>query len=297
MKNISLTFIGGGNMAASLIGGLLAEDLQAGQITVIDPNERTREHLAAHFGVHTAKDSGAVIDEADVVVLAVKPQILQSVAEGLAPALQQRPEGHQPLVITIAAGIRSVDLNRWLGGETGTPVAVVRAMPNTPALLQTGAIGLYASQHVSDEQREMAESILRAVGLTLWVEEEGQMDAVTALSGSGPAYFFRIMEAMQAAGTELGLPAETARLLTLQTALGAAKMALESNESVTVLRENVTSPGGTTEQGLRVMAESNIDALMSKVLAAAFARSRELASVLGTQGLGDNVKDDGKVIP
>lgn len=133
MKNISLTFIGGGNMAASLIGGLLAEDLHAGQITVTDPSERTRENIAAHFGVHTAEDNGAAIAEADVVVLAVKPQVLQVVAEALAPAVQQRPVGGQPLVITVAAGIRSKDLNRWLGGETGSPVAIVRAMPNTPA--------------------------------------------------------------------------------------------------------------------------------------------------------------------
>ena len=276
MKNIKISFIGGGNMAASLIGGLLADNLQAGQITVTDPNERCRENLAAHFGVHTTDDNAAAIAEADVVVMAVKPQVLQSVAEASAPAVQ----AGQPLVVTVAAGIRSVDLNRWLGGESGKPVAVVRAMPNTPALVQTGATGLYASAQVSDEQRDLAETILRAAGLTLWVQDEDQMDAVTALSGSGPAYFFRIMEAMQTAGTELGLPAETARLLTMQTALGAAKMALESSESVTTLRERVTSPGGTTEQGLRVLAENNIDQLMAKVLKAAFERSRKLASDL-----------------
>lgn len=277
MKNTQISFIGGGNMAASLVGGLLADNLQASQITVTDPNARSREHLAAHFGVHTSDDNAASVAEADVVVLAVKPQILQSVAEGVAPAVQ----GRQPLVITVAAGIRSADLNRWLGGDSGTPVAVVRAMPNTPALLQTGAIGLYANEHVSEEHRDLAETILRAAGLTRWVDEEDQMDAVTALSGSGPAYFFRIMEAMEKAGTELGLPAETARLLTLQTALGAAKMALESSESVATLRERVTSPGGTTEQGLRVMAENDIDQLMAQVLKAASDRSKALAAELG----------------
>lgn len=238
---------------------------------------RSREHLAAHFGVHTTDDNMAAIAEADVVVLAVKPQVLQGVAEALAPAVQ----AGQPLMVTVAAGIRSVDLNRWLGGESGKPVAVVRAMPNTPALLQTGATGLFASESVSDDQRDLAETILRAAGLTLWVQEEEQMDAVTALSGSGPAYFFRMMEAMQSAGTELGLAEETARLLTMQTALGAAKMALESSESVTTLREKVTSPGGTTEQGLRVLNENNIDQLMAQVLKAAFDRSQELASELG----------------
>lgn len=279
MKNIKITFIGGGNMAASLIGGLVADNMPAGQITVTDPNERCREYLASQFGVHTTDDNVAAINEVDVVVMAVKPQILQGVAESLAAAVQ----AGQPLVVTVAAGIRSEDLNRWLGGEAGKPVAVVRAMPNTPALIQTGATGLYASAPVSGEQRDLAESILRAAGLTLWVQEEDQMDAVTALSGSGPAYFFRIMEAMQSAGTELGLPAEAARLLTMQTALGAAKMALESSESVTSLRERVTSPGGTTEQGLRVLAENNIDQLMAKVLKAAFDRSRELASDLANK--------------
>jgi len=277
MKQIKLTFIGGGNMAASLIGGLLEDSLKANQITVADPKASTRDSLASHFGVNITPDNAAAIIGADVMVLAVKPQALQLVAEALAPAVQEQ----QPLVVTIAAGIRSADLNRWLGGEAGDDVAVVRAMPNTPALLQTGATGLFANAQVSEIQRDLAESILRAVGLALWVSEEEQMDAVTALSGSGPAYFFRIMEAMEAAGTELGLSAKTAHLLTLQTALGAAKMALESSETVGALRERVTSPGGTTEQGLRVMAKQDIDGLMAQVLKAAFDRSQELAGLLG----------------
>lgn len=273
MKQIKLTFIGGGNMAASLIGSLLADKLPARQITVADPAANTRDSLASHFGVNTEKDNVAAITGADVIVLAVKPQMLQSVAEALASTVQE----FRPLVITIAAGIRSADLNRWLGGETGNDVSVVRAMPNTPALLQTGATGLFANTQVNETQRDLAESILRAVGLALWVEKEDQMDALTALSGSGPAYFFRIMEAMETAGTQLGLSAETAHLLTLQTALGAAKMALESSEAVGILRERVTSPGGTTEQGLRVMEEWDIDSLMAQVLKAASDRSRELA--------------------
>lgn len=277
MKNIKLTFVGGGNMATSLIGGLLSDNLLASQITVADPNARTRDSLASHFAVNTCEENAAAIAGADVVVMGVKPQMLQAVAEAMAPAVQE----HQPLVVTIAAGIRSVDLNRWLGGESGGAVAVVRAMPNTPALLQTGATGLFANAQVSETQRDLAESILRAVGLALWVDEEDQMDAVTALSGSGPAYFFRIMEAMEAAGAELGLSEETAHLLTLQTAMGAAKMALESSDAVGTLRERVTSPGGTTEQGLRVMAEQDIDGLMKQVTKAAFDRSREMAQQLG----------------
>lgn len=277
MKQQKLTFIGGGNMAASLIGGLLADNLNPAQITVADPKPETRDYLASQFGVSTAEDNAAAIKGADVVVMAVKPQVLQSVAEALALAIQTE----QPLVVTVAAGIRSADLNRWLGGESGSPVAVVRAMPNTPALVKTGATGLFANAQVSDAQRDLAESVLRAVGVALWVDEEAQMDAVTALSGSGPAYFFRIMEAMEAAGEGLGLSKENACLLTLQTALGAAKMALESSESVGTLRERVTSPGGTTEQGLRVMAEADIDQLMTKVLKAARDRSQELADELG----------------
>jgi pyrroline-5-carboxylate reductase len=279
MKKIKLSFIGGGNMAASLIGGLLADNMAAEQITVADPQASTRDSLASLFGIKTLEDNAAAIAGADVVVLAVKPQVLQSVAEALASAVQ----AHQPLVVTVAAGVRSDDLSRWLGSEAGHPVAVVRAMPNTPALLQTGATGLFANAQVSTTQHDLAESILRAVGLTLWVDEEAQMDAVTALSGSGPAYFFRIMEAMETAGVGLGLSAETAHLLTLQTALGAAKMAMESSEAMGALRERVTSPGGTTEQGLRVMAEQNVDQLIADVLKAAFDRSQELAHQLGEQ--------------
>jgi len=272
MKDIKLTFIGGGNMATSLIGGLIAGHFDPDQISVADLNEVQRERLAAHFGVHTGADNPAAVAAADVVVLAVKPQALKAVAEEIAAMVQEC----RPLVVSIAAGVRSESINRWLGGN----VAIVRAMPNTPALVQTGAAALFANAHVSNEQRDLAESILRAAGLTLWVNDEAQMDAVTALSGSGPAYFFRIMEAMETAAAELGLSPKTAHLLTLQTALGAAKMALESSEAVSVLREQVTSPGGTTEQGLRVMAENNIDQLIAQVLKAAHDRSRELANIL-----------------
>jgi pyrroline-5-carboxylate reductase len=275
MKDATLSFIGGGNMAASLIGGLIADKFDPARITVADPNADILQHLASRFGVNTVADNRQALADADVVVLAVKPQVLKQVAEDLAGTVQSR----RPLVVTVAAGVRSADLARWLGGN----LAVVRAMPNTPALIQAGATGLYANAQVSDEQRDLAECILRAAGLTLWVTEEAQMDAVTALSGSGPAYFFRIMEGLEAAGVKLGLPQEAARLLTLQTALGAAKMALESSDSVAELRERVTSPGGTTEQGLRVLAENDIDRLLQQVLEAAHHRAEELAELLGKE--------------
>lgn len=274
MKNTRICFIGGGNMAASLVGGLIADNFNPRHITVSDIDAQRLSTLAARFGINTQGDNLQAMADADVVVLAVKPQTLKAVATHLAPAVQTQT----PLVVSVAAGVRAANLDEWLGGNT----AVVRAMPNTPALVQTGATALFANARVSAEQREQAECILRAAGLTLWVEDEAQMDAVTALSGSGPAYFFRIMEALEKGGTELGLPAETARLLTLQTALGAAKMALESDESVATLRERVTSPGGTTEQGLRVLNENNIDELMAQVLTAARDRSQELAKLLAS---------------
>ncbi len=273
MKENKLTFIGGGNMASSLIGGLIADHLDPASITVSDTNPDVLERLRERYGVHIAADNVEAAVEAEVIVLAVKPQILHEVCTGLAGLLQTRAA----LVVSVVAGVRCEDISRWLGGE----VAVVRAMPNTPALVQTGATALYANAAVSENQRDLAESILRAAGLTLWVDDEAQMDAVTALSGSGPAYFFRMMESMEAAGVGLGLSEEAAHLLTLQTALGAAKMALESSEPVAELRRRVTSPGGTTEQGLRVMDEHDIDALFFRVLKAAHDRSRELATLLG----------------
>jgi len=272
MQKVKLAFIGGGNMASSLIGGLVADHVDPKQISVADINDSQRENLAARHGVSTSADNQVAAAEADVVILAIKPQQLKAVAEELAPTIQQ----NHSLVVSIAAGIRSSNINKWLGGNA----AVVRAMPNTPALVQTGATALFSNEHVTDEQRDLAESILRATGLTLWVNDESQMDAVTALSGSGPAYFFRIMEAIETAGVELGLTKETAHLLTLQTALGAAKMALESHESMANLREQVTSPGGTTEQGLATMEKHNIDAVFSDVLKAARDRSEELAKIL-----------------
>lgn len=273
MTTPSLCFIGGGNMARSLIGGLIADGWPADRIRVSDVDTEALARLGQRFGVAIGTDNTEAAAAADILVLAVKPQVMHAVASDLAAAGMTRGR----LVISIAAGIRSSDLDRWLGGDN----AIVRCMPNTPALVQSGATALFANARVGSEQRDQAESILRAVGLTLWLDDEQQMDAVTALSGSGPAYFLLVMEALQAAGERLGLPADTARLLTLQTAFGAAKMALESAEDAGTLRRQVTSPGGTTERAIQVMEEGRLRELLERALSAARDRSRELADQLG----------------
>lgn len=273
MHQRTIAFIGGGNMARSLISGLIADGYGADRIWVSEPAEAKRAELHGHFSIHTTESNAEAAAAANVLVLAVKPQVLKDVAQELAAAVQAR----KPLVISIAAGIREQDLQRWLGGG----VAIVRTMPNTPALVQSGAAALYANAAVSGEERNLAESILRAVGLTVWVEDEALMDAVTALSGSGPAYFFLVMEAMEQAAVHLGLPRETARLLTLQTAFGAAKMALESVEDAATLRARVTSPGGTTERAIGVLEQRCIRETFDEALRAAHARSQELATLLG----------------
>ncbi len=273
MTSNRITFIGGGNMAGSLIGGLIADGYDSRRITVSDPDTDKLAQLAARFDVHTETDNNKAVDQAQIVVLAVKPQALESVARGIA----DRVADSRPLVISIAAGIQETALSEWLGGD----VALVRGMPNTPAMIQSGATGLHAGPGVSGAQRDMAESILRAVGLTRWVEDESQMDAVTAISGSGPAYFFLVMEAIESAACEMGLDEETARLLTLQTALGAARMAIESSDSPATLRQKVTSPGGTTEQALKILEQGHLRELFAEALKGAQNRSRELSDMLG----------------
>ncbi len=273
MKNTTISFIGGGNMTGSLVGGLVADGLDPDRIWVSDPAPGQREGMRAKWPVHCTADNLEAAGHGDLLVLAVKPQMARAVCEELAPTVQQ----NRPLVVSIAAGLRAGDLSRWLGGD----VALVRSMPNTPALVQSGATALCANSRVSREQRDLAETVLRAAGLTLWVEDEALMDAVTALSGSGPAYFFLVMEAMEAAGRELGLNEKTARLLTLQTAFGAAKMALESSEDAATLRQRVTSPGGTTERALEVLEREQLRSAFREAMVAARDRSRELAELLG----------------
>lgn len=260
-------------MASALIGGLVADGYAPERIRVAEPDPEKRSRLAAGFGVSCTAGNLEAARHADVVVLSVKPQMIQAVAEGLRETIRAQ----RPLVVSIAAGVREGDLQGWLGGEA----ALVRSMPNTPAMIQAGATVLHAGEGVSEAQRNRAESILRAVGLTLWVDDEAQMDAVTALSGSGPAYFFAVMESLEQAGAALGLPPETARLLTLQTALGAAKMALESDEPPSALRQRVTSPGGTTERALQELQGGDLDGLFRRALTAARDRSVELSRRLG----------------
>ena len=262
-------FIGGGNMASSLLSGLIASGHSPQHLWVSDINPDTLKALAQNLTVNTSTSNDTVINEVDVVVLAVKPQTLSSVAKSAAALIQQK----KSLVVSIAAGINQHSLNQWLGSDT----AIVRCMPNTPALVLTGATALHANTKVTAEQRNLAENILRSVGIALWVKDESELDAVTAVSGSGPAYYFLLMEAMEKAALELGLNEVTARLLVQQTALGAAKIALESSESPEQLRKRVTSPGGTTQRAIETFEQGGFTELVSKALHAARDRSIEMS--------------------
>ncbi|MGR9012528.1 MAG: pyrroline-5-carboxylate reductase [Gammaproteobacteria bacterium] len=269
MKTNKIGFIGGGNMASSLISGLIASGHAPEQIWVSDINQDTLNSLAEQLKINTSIHNDDIINAVDVVVLAVKPQTLSAVAQSAAAQIQQK----KSLVVSIAAGINQNSLSHWLGADT----AIVRCMPNTPALVLTGATALHANDKVTAEQRDLAENILRSVGIALWVEDEAELDAVTAVSGSGPAYYFLLMEAMEKAALELGLNEETARLLVQQTALGAAKIALESTESPEQLRKRVTSPGGTTQQAIETFEQGGFTELVSKALHAARDRSIEMS--------------------
>jgi len=269
--NTPIAFIGAGNMASSLAGGLIARGMNAELIWMSDVDAKRLQGLEQSLKVHGHTQNTVVAAEGAVVVLAVKPQQMAQVVTELAPVLQK----NKPLIISIAAGIPSERIQHWAGYDA----AVVRCMPNTPALVLTGATGMYASPQVDDHQKQLAKSILGAVGIALWVNEEDQLDAVTALSGSGPAYFFLVMEAMMAAGRQMGLDEATVRQLTLQTALGAAQMAITSDEDPAELRRKVTSPGGTTEQAIKTFEEGGLRVLFNDALAAAERRSKELAQL------------------
>ena len=268
-----IAFIGAGNMASSLIGGLLKQGYPAEHIACSDPMEASLAAIADMGVVNTSTVNADIIATADVVILAVKPQVMRNVLAPLKDLLVNK----KPLLISIAAGIESKSLQNW----AGEAVPVVRCMPNTPALLQVGATGLYATSDVTSTQRETAETILSAVGIVVWANQESELDAVTAVSGSGPAYFFLLMEAMQQVGEQLGLSAEAAAQLTQQTALGAARMALESDVDVAELRKRVTSPNGTTQAAVESFQASNIHGMVEKALSAAFTRSQALAKELG----------------
>ncbi len=266
----TITVIGAGNMGSSIIGGLIKDGHPADKLWACDLSEEKLAHIQKTLGVQTTTDNIKATHLADVVILAVKPQIFENVVRHLANTFQAR----KPLIISIAAGIREEAIAHWLGN---THLAIVRAMPNTPALIGCGATALYANSSVTREQRNLAESILRAVGIIVWLTDEQLMDTVTALSGSGPAYFFLVMEALQKAAEQLGLEKEIARLLILQTALGAARIAIESGQSLTELRHQVTSPGGTTERAISVLEKSHISDLFKNALEAGKLRSEELA--------------------
>lgn len=274
MKSIPLSFIGAGNMASALIGGLIKQGFDGGQIVTSDPSESSLEATAA-LGARVTSDNREAVEHGEILLIAVKPQVMQSVLTPLQSLLQER----RPLVISIAAGIDLKSLQHWCGD--GLPI--VRCMPNTPALVQCGATGLFANAQVSELQKQQAQSILEAVGIALWVENEAQLDAVTAVSGSGPAYYFLVMEAMQAAGVELGLSPAMAEQLTLQTALGAARMALESDVDAAELRRRVSSPAGTTERAMATFESGGLKSLFSQAMADCAQRSVELAEELGQQ--------------
>ena len=267
--NQNICFIGGGNMAQALIGVLLSRGLSTTRITVSDPVEQIR-HILEEKNIQTTTDNVDAIKNADVVVLAVKPQVLATVLQPLKGLLSDK------LVISIIAGAEIQTISDLIGGSQ----RIVRVMPNTPALVQTGAHGIYASEAVNAQDRELTSQILAATGLTIWVDNEAQIDAVTAVSGSGPAYFFYLMESMIRAGKNLGLDEKVATALTLQTALGAAQMAITSSNSPTELRKNVTSPNGTTQAALEVFDRAQISQNIQAALAAAQKRSQELAQEL-----------------
>ena len=267
--NQNICFIGGGNMAQALIGGLLSRGLPTTRITVSDPVEQIRQILEEK-GIQTTTDNVEAIQNADVVVLAVKPQVLATVLQPLKGLLSDK------LVISIIAGAEIQTISELIGGSQ----RIVRVMPNTPALVETGAHGIYASEAVNAQDRELTSQILAATGLTIWVDSEAQIDAVTAVSGSGPAYFFYLMESMIRAGKNLGLDEKVATALTLQTALGAAQMAITSSNSPSELRKNVTSPNGATQAALEVFDRAQISQNIQAALAAAQKRSQELAQEL-----------------
>ena len=268
---MKITFIGGGNMAAALIGGLIGKGHAAAGIRVVEIQAGARARLSAQFGVACVDSVAAAAPLGEVLVLAVKPQQMRAAAQALRPRLGRE------LVITIAAGIRLVDLSRWLGGYA----TLVRCMPNTPALVGAGITGLYASAGVGADQRALAESILGAVGATLWVPQESLLDPVTAISGSGPAYVLYFIEALQQAAQEMGFSATDAKKLAVETFVGTARLAAQSPENVVVLRERVTSKGGTTERALASMDADRVKDLIVRALHAANQRAHELGEQLG----------------
>jgi pyrroline-5-carboxylate reductase len=273
---LRITLIGGGNMARGLIGGLIAKGAKPSQITVSEPDAAGREALQRTFGVAVTTDNASAAAGSQVVVLAVKPQIMGEVVRALAPALRQA----RPLVISVAAGIRCANLASWIGSG----VAVVRSMPNRPALIGAGATGLYADASVGEAERTLAAQVMGSTGLAVWVQRESDIDLVTALSGSGPAYFFRLAELMAEAAIAQGLDATVARQLAAQTLAGAGQLvAAESEPDLARMRAEVTSRGGTTEAALNSFGASSLEGVVATAMRAAATRSHELAEQFGNQ--------------
>ncbi|MBB6519901.1 pyrroline-5-carboxylate reductase [Pseudoteredinibacter isoporae] len=267
-----IAFIGAGNMSSAVIGGMLKGHFSAEQIIACAPSDKNLKPLSEQFGVHTDHDNARACAAADVVVLGVKPQMLKQVAGDIKAHL-----AHKPLIISLAAGIPLASLSEWLGED----LAIVRSMPNTPSLVGVGAAGLYANDNCSAEQRDIAESIQASVGIVKWLEEEALIDSIIAVSGSGPAYFFLAMEAMINEGVQQGLDRDSATELTIQTVLGAATLAQNSNVDVLELRRRVTSPGGTTAQAIAHFEEHGLRELFSGAMQACSNRAREMAKELG----------------
>jgi pyrroline-5-carboxylate reductase len=268
---LKISFIGGGNMATALIGGLLNQGYGAGDIHVVEPGELAQKALVRDFGIAVSSGADAALARSDVILMAVKPQTMREAAAAVAPHLTAQ------LVVSIAAGVRLTDLSRWLGGYKH----LVRCMPNTPALIGAGITALYAADAVGATGRAGAERILGAVGRAVWVADEALLDPVTAISGSGPAYVFYFLEAIQAAGRDLGLPEATVKDLAVETFIGAARLAAQSPESFATLRERVTSKGGTTAAALQVLDQHGVKDALVAALKAASARSRELGDEMG----------------
>jgi len=270
---MNITFIGGGNMGRAIVGGLIAKGIRASDITVVEVDASARARLGTEFGVATVESPGAELREADVVVLAVKPQNMRDAARALSRRIAN------PLVVTIAAGIRTADLARWLEERR----RIVRAMPNTPALVHAGITGLYAPPELGTDDRQAAEDLMASVGATLWFEREADLDAVTAVSRSGPAYVFYAIEALEKAARELGLAEGASRSLALWTFVGATKLAIERGEEPARLRAEVTSRGGTTERAIEVLEAAHVKAHFVEAVKAACQRSRELGDAFGKE--------------
>jgi pyrroline-5-carboxylate reductase len=267
-----LAFIGGGNMARSLIGGLLKTGVAAATIRVSEPQAESRESLGRDFGVSCFAENGLAVADAEVIVLAVKPQIMPAIHADMHDALQR----NRPLLISIAAGVRLEQLERWFGND----LPIVRCMPNTPSLIGAGATGLCANSHVSPAQKATAQHVLDAAGMTRWIEDEAQMDTVTAISGSAPAYFFAMVEALEDAAVAQGLSRDTARALAAQTCFGAGRMMVESGEDPAVLRKRVTSPNGTTQAALESFTRDDLPHVVARAVTAARDRGVALAAEL-----------------